>query len=160
MTQAIHTLDLLLQFTGEPVEAHAYALTSPLHRMECEDTVVAILRFAGGAVASLDATTAAHPGYPECITLNGTLGTATLQAGALSVLLANGQRIDVGQPQGGAGADPIAFDHAAHQSLLHDFVQSIRERRAPAVSGRSALPVQRLIDTLMAAAGSSPAAPA
>jgi UDP-N-acetyl-2-amino-2-deoxyglucuronate dehydrogenase len=158
MTQAIHTLDLLLQYTGEPVQAHAFALTSPLHRMECEDTVVAILRFAGGAVATVEATTAAPPGYPECITLNGTLGTATLQAGVLTVLLADGQRMQVGEAQGGGGADPMAFNPAAHQSLLHDFVHSIREAREPAVSGRSALAVQRLIDTLMASAlGAQPA---
>jgi len=159
ITQAIHTLDLLLQYTGEPVEAHAFALTSPLHRMECEDTVVAILRFAGGALATVEATTAAPPGYPECITLNGTLGTATLQAGVLTVVLADGQRIEVGEAQGGGGADPMAFDPAAHQSLLHDFVRSIREAREPAVSGRSALAVQRLIDTLMRSALGAPGAP-
>jgi UDP-N-acetyl-2-amino-2-deoxyglucuronate dehydrogenase len=158
MTQAIHTLDLLLQYTGEPVQAHAFALTSPLHRMECEDTAVAILRFPGGAVATVEATTAAPPGYPECITLNGTLGTATLQAGVLVVVMADGRRIEVGEAQGGGGADPMAFDHCAHQSLLHDFVRSIRDAREPAVSGRSALAVQRLIDTLMVSAPGAPQA--
>ena len=46
MTQAIHTLDLFLSLVGLPVEVTALTATSALHRMECEDTVTAVLRFA------------------------------------------------------------------------------------------------------------------
>ena len=62
MTQAIHTLDLLLSLTGLPERITGAVHTSALHRMECEDTAAALLHFAGGATAVVRATTAAQPG--------------------------------------------------------------------------------------------------
>jgi len=34
LTQAIHTLDLLLSLAGDPAEVCAFATTTPIHRME------------------------------------------------------------------------------------------------------------------------------
>jgi UDP-N-acetyl-2-amino-2-deoxyglucuronate dehydrogenase len=154
MTQAIHTLDLLLQFTGAPVEVRGFATTSRVHRMECEDTAVAILRFTNGAVATVDATTAAAPGYPECITLNGTRGSATLQAGGLHVWVEDGaggwRELRSGATHAsGAGANPMAFDHAPHRAVIADFLQAIEQDREPQVSGASALLVQRVIGQIL-----------
>ncbi len=155
MTQAIHNLDLLLSLTGLPVEVTALATTSLLHRMECEDTVTAVLRFANGAIGSIDATTAAYPGFPERIALNFTKGSAKLEAGELRATLMNGQQIHVGAAQAtGSGANIMAFDHGPHRTVLKDFVDAVRQQREPKVSGRSALEVHRLIDALMTSAGS------
>src|SRR5882724_4242411 len=41
ITQAIHTLDVLLSLAGDPQEVMSYAATTPVHRMECEDLVCA-----------------------------------------------------------------------------------------------------------------------
>ena len=49
ITQAIHTLDLLISLAGLPVEVSAYAATSPVHRMETEDVAAAAMRYANGA---------------------------------------------------------------------------------------------------------------
>jgi predicted dehydrogenase len=46
----------------------------------------------------------------------------------------------------------MAFDHHAHQSVIADFLQAIRSGGSPAVSGRSALQVHRLIDALTVSA--------
>ncbi len=154
MTQAIHTLDLLLQLTGLPTEVTALATTSPVHRMECEDTVTALLRHANGAVGTIDATTAAFPGYPERIALTFTGGTATLEAGELSVMPLDGPPLRTGQRQAtGSGANVMAFDHGPHKAVIEDFVSAIRTGAQPAVSGRSALAVQRLIDAMMRSHG-------
>ncbi|RZJ03995.1 MAG: Gfo/Idh/MocA family oxidoreductase, partial [Haliea sp.] len=91
MTQAIHTLDLLLSLTGLPERITAHASTSAVHRMECEDTAAALLHYAGGAIGMVEATTAAYPGFPECIELNAANGTATLQGGELRVAFADGR---------------------------------------------------------------------
>ncbi len=153
MTQAIHHLDLLLSLIGLPKRVTGSAHTSAVHRMECEDTVAALLHYAGGAVATVTATTAACPGYAERIEINGTLGTATLEGGSLQVRLANGEAFDAGAAQGsGGGADPMAFDHAPHRAVIQDFLQAVRDGRAPLVTGRSALGVHRLIDAIMASA--------
>jgi len=150
ITQAIHTLDLLLSLTGLPERVMALAATSPVHRMEGEDTAAALLHYAGGAIGVVQATTAAYPGFAERIELNGTLGTATLASGELQVVFASGKSLTLGSPQGsGGGADPMAFDHAAHRTVLHDFIRAVQSGAAPAVSGRSALGVQQLIESIM-----------
>ena len=154
MTQAIHTLDLLLHLTGLPAEVTALATTSPVHQMECEDTVTAVLRYANGAVGSIDATTAAYPGYPERIALNFTGGTATLEAGELTVMPLDGPLSRAGEKQAtGSGANLMAFDHRPHKAVIEDFVSAIRTGTQPVVSGRSALAVQRLIDAMIASQG-------
>lgn len=150
MTQAIHTLDLLLCLTGMPDTVMAIASTSAAHRMECEDTVAAVLHYPNGAIGNIDATTAAWPGFPERIVLNFSLGSAILEAGELRAELMDGRKIQAGLQQAtGAGANIMAFDHAFHRAVLKDFVTAIRDDTEPSVTGRSALQVQRLIAVMM-----------
>ncbi|SFC10392.1 Predicted dehydrogenase [Polaromonas sp. OV174] len=151
ITQAIHTLDLLLSLTGMPERVTALASTSPVHRMEGEDTAAALLHYANGAVAVVQATTAAYPGFPERIELNGTAGTATLEAGELRATLASGKSVTLGAPQAsGGGANPMGFDHGAHRAVLQDFIRALQNGTPPAITGRSALGVQQLIEAIMA----------
>ncbi len=159
MTQAIHTLDLMLSLTGMPDTVLAMASTSAAHRMECEDTVAAVLHYPNGALGSIDATTAAWPGFAERIALNFTQGSATLEAGELRAQLTDGREIQVGVRQAtGSGANIMAFDHAFHRAVIQDFVAAIRNDSEPSVTGRSALQVQRLIDAIMASSARGTAA--
>ena len=150
ITQAIHTLDLLLCLTGMPQQVTGLASTSPVHRMECEDTAAALLHYANGAIGTMLATTAAFPGSAEHIELNGTLGTASLEAGQLQVTLTNGKNLVIGAPQAsGGGANPMAFDHAAHREVLKDFIHAVTHGIAPAITGQSALGVQTVIEAII-----------
>jgi UDP-N-acetyl-2-amino-2-deoxyglucuronate dehydrogenase len=54
-----------------------YATTTPVHRMETEDLVCAAARFANGAYGTIDATTAAFPGFAERIEMIFRDGAAT-----------------------------------------------------------------------------------
>ena len=111
MTQAIHTLDLLISLTGLPDRVSAMASTSAMHRMEAEDTVAAALHYPNGAVGSIEATTAAYPGFPERIALNFTLGSATLESGVLHAELMDGRKFEAGRKEtSGSGANIMAFD--------------------------------------------------
>lgn len=150
ITQAIHTLDLLLSFIGMPERVMGIAGTSTVHRMEGEDTAAALLHYGNGAVAVVQATTAAYPGFPERIELNFTQGTATLEGGEMRAALHNGKTVTAGMRQAsGGGADPMAFDHAAHRAVLEDFIRAVQNGAAPAVTGRSALGVQQVIEAIM-----------
>src|SRR5262245_16746534 len=95
LTQGIHTLDLFLSFTGEPVEVKSFVTTTPVHRMETEDLVAAAVRFRNGAIGTVHATTTAYPGFPERIELIGTKGTALLQGSSLKIELHDGRNIRV-----------------------------------------------------------------
>jgi predicted dehydrogenase len=153
LTQAIHTLDLLLHLVGPAAEVTAYADTSPLRKIDTEDVVAGAVRYANGASGVIDATTVTYPGYPERIQIAGTLGSALLEVESLTVAYTNGERLERGgATAGGGGADPMAFSHEHHRRVLAEFLDALDQNRAPMNSGRSALRVQRLIDALLAAA--------
>jgi UDP-N-acetyl-2-amino-2-deoxyglucuronate dehydrogenase len=151
LTQGIHTLDLLTWFAGEAKEAKSYWSTTPVHRMETEDLACAALRFENGALGVVHATTTAYPGFPERIELIGTGGTALLEGTALRAQLMDGTSVEMKTESGagGTGADPMAFPHDWHRSLLADFLDAIDERREPRSSGRETLKVHRLIERML-----------
>jgi len=151
MSQGIHTLDLMLSLAGPIAEVTGFATTTPVHRMETEDMVCAAARFANGAFGTIDATTAAYPGFPEEIVLTCEQGTALLRGTELLVQLQDGRKIsmEADKSAGGTGADPMAFPHDYHRAVMADFVEAIRNDRDPKVTGEEALKVHRLIDALI-----------
>ena len=150
LTQAIHGLDLFQSLAGPIAEVAGFAGTSALHRMETEDIVCAGIRFANGALGTIDATTASQPGFPERLELVGTRGTAMLNGGALELYWQDGRTENfAGERLLGGGADPMAFSHAHHCAVLRDFLDALDDQRPPKVSGREALKVHRLIDALL-----------
>lgn len=152
LTQAIHTLDLLLHLAGPAREVQAVVETSALRRIDTEDIVAGTVRYTCGASGAIDATTVAFPGYPERIDIAGTLGSARLEVESLAASFADGTSIRRdGAAGGGGGADPMAFSHEHHRAVLAEFLDAIDAGREPMHSGRSALPVQHLIDALLAA---------
>jgi predicted dehydrogenase len=150
ITQGIHTLDLLQSLAGPVTEVTGYATTSPVHRMETEDLACAAVRFASGAMGTIEATTAGFPGFPERIELIGTQATASLIGVDLHVQHQNGRTTEL-RPGGGGGtgADPMAFPHDYHRSVLADFLDALDEGREPTASGADALRVHYLVDALL-----------
>ena len=157
ITQAIHTLDLLLSLVGDAAEVSARGTTTPIHRMECEDMVCAAVRWRSGALGVIEATTAAYPGAPERIELTGTRGTATLAGTALELRFADGrtEALSADGSGGGTGADPMAFPHDYHRAVWRDFLDAIQRGGEPRVNGEEGLRVHRLIDSLLASAANS-----
>jgi predicted dehydrogenase len=78
INQGVHTVDLLLWLLGDVVRVQARTATL-FHEIEAEDTAVATLEFASGALGVFHATTAAYPGYPRRVEISGTLGTVILE---------------------------------------------------------------------------------
>ena len=149
ITQAIHTLDLALSFTGPLTAVTALSATTSAHSMESEDFVVAGLEFDSGAVGSLFASTATFPGRPETIRLHYAAGTATMRSTTLTVEWHDGTVDSFGaRSTTGSGADPMAFSSDLHLAVLADFVEAITTGREPLVSGRAALQVHRAIEMI------------
>jgi predicted dehydrogenase len=151
LTQGIHTLDLFLSYTGEAAEVKSFVTTTPVHKMETEDLVAAAVHFKSGALGTVHATTTAYPGYPERIELIGTKGSALLQGTALNMQFSDGTSFEFKTEAGGGGtgADPMAFPHDWHRSLLADFLDAVEKGREPRISGAEALKVHRFIDSLL-----------
>ena len=151
ISQGIHTLDLMLSLAGLVESVSGYISTTPVHRMETEDMVCAAVQFENGAFGTIDATTAAYPGFLEEIVLTCEKGTAKLAGTELLVQFQDGRKVmlEADKSAGGTGADPMAFPHDYHRSVMADFVAALREGRQPTVTGEEALKVHRLIDALI-----------
>ncbi len=84
--QASHHVDLLRYFLGDPVSVFARTKTA-LADIECEDTGVAIVEFASGALGVIEATTATRPVDLEgSLSLLGASGTAVISGFAVNKL--------------------------------------------------------------------------
>ncbi|CAO3439169.1 Gfo/Idh/MocA family protein [Azospirillum endophyticum] len=153
LTQAIHTLDAFVSLLGLPDRVAGFAATSVLRSMDTEDVVATALRYSNGMLATVNATTAVYPGYPERIEIAGTGGSAVLAGDRLEVQLVTGERIEAGHDGAtlGGGADPMAFSHQHHRAVLSDFLDALDEGRRPRVDGREALKVHRLIEAMLEA---------
>ena len=150
ISQAIHTLDLMINLIGEVKEVQAIANTTSFHSMESEDFVAGGLKFKNGAVGSLMASTSSYPGYPESIVLNCEKGSVKLESGSLIINWQNNKVEEFGETSGtGGSADPMAFPYDWHKSLIKDFALSITSNQSGFVSGREALKVHQLIDALI-----------
>lgn len=149
ISQAIHTLDLALTYTGPVVKVQAMARTTAFHQMESEDYVTAGVEFASGAIGSIVASTASYPGDAESIVLHCEKGSATLKSGVLTIAWQSGETEVIGETAAtGGGADPMAFTHEWHQAIFQDFAAAVKQGRKPVASGRDALAVHDLIEAI------------
>ena len=155
ISQAIHTLDLMLSMTGPAASVQAMIATTPFHNMEAEDFAAGVLEFESGAVGSIFASTSSFPGDAECIIFDCANGSASLKSGVLKVNWHDGRVEQFGEVAStGGGADPMAFPYDWHKSLISDFANSILTGRTPRVTGLQALEVHRLIAAIVDSARS------
>ena len=110
MNQGIHALDLVTWIMGKPVEVSAYSATLAHERIEVEDTLTASIRFAGGALATLTATTGAYPDRPVRLTVTGDAGTAVVANERLAYLSTRDS--ELGDLTTGAGGGPGGSESA------------------------------------------------
>jgi UDP-N-acetyl-2-amino-2-deoxyglucuronate dehydrogenase len=166
INQAIHSIDLLQWLMGQVVEVSAYTGLIAHERIEVEDTAVAVLKFANGALGTIVATTAAYPGLTTRIAVHGDRGSAIIDDDELTYFHAatEGQegpaygagggenraeeimeRYGEAESGPGAGADPGSLS-MAHRDQIEDFVEAVRDRREPLVNleeGRKPLAIIR-----------------
>jgi predicted dehydrogenase len=136
MNQGIHAVDLLQWFGGKPSMASAFAGTLVHRALEVEDTLSAVLMWESGAMGSITASTACHPGLDLSIEVSGGAGTAVLVNERIDfwrfaeehpgdeAIRAGGGR----GSQGGA-ADPTAIPCAGHREQIRILCESIRSGR-------------------------------
>lgn len=153
INQAVHTVDLMLWMFGDVVSVQAKS-KALLHAIEAEDTLVAHLEFANGALGVLQATTSAYPGYPRQLELTGSQGTLIISQDRL---LAADLRNPPADLPGGSEADenpsgssPVVSDVRGHQAVLEDFLQSIQTNTTPRCDGREGRRSLALVEAIYA----------
>lgn len=139
MNQGVHYVDLLRWMLGPVRSIRAVCATKAHERIEVEDIALAILEFASGALATIDATTAVYPGLAERLEITGTKGTAVLESGKL--VLAETLDGDAGSGEAGgdevlsAAADPARIATRGHAAQLTDFLAAVEAGRDPSITG-------------------------
>jgi predicted dehydrogenase len=145
MNQAIHNVDLLLWMMGNATHVTGFTATLAHERIEVEDTAVACLRFANGALGVIQATTSVHPGFPKTIAVHGDRGSAVIEqedilrwefSQTTPEDAAIKQRFSQKAGASGGASDPKAISHQGHARQLADFVRAIQTNKAPLVDGR------------------------
>ena len=113
--------------------------TTQTHDIEVEETSLAVVRFASGAVGTIMSTTAAYPGFPQRLEITGTGGTVIVEDGRITRRALTGQddpgAASPGEASPGAAADPAAIEVASHAAQLADLLAAVAEGREPAVGG-------------------------
>jgi len=155
INQGVHTIDLLLWLLGDVARVQARTATQ-LHKIEAEDTAVAILEFAGGALGIFHATTAAYPGYPRRVEISGSEGTVILEHDRIiAANLRNAPAtaaVSAALDENQSASSAVVSDFRGHQSVLEDFLQAIQHNRAPACDGLEGRRSIALIESIYRAA--------
>jgi predicted dehydrogenase len=151
MNQGVHTVDLLLWLLGEVAEVQARTATM-LHSIEAEDTALALLEFSNGALATLQATTAAYPGYSRRLEITGSEGTVILENDRIIAadLRKQYKSLVSGEPedQSPSASSPLVSDVRGHQSAIEDFIRAVSKDETPACDGRAARRSVALIERI------------
>ena len=150
MNQGIHTIDLLVWFLGKPVEVFAWTGLLAHERLEVEDTAVATIRFAGGALGVIHGTTCAYPGLNARLQIHADRCSAVIDDDELTYFHAArdcdvGPDIGAGSPDNqGAAVLPAAPCDAgrstagllptSHAAQYQDFLSSVAGDHPPVVT--------------------------
>ncbi len=143
MNQAIHEIDLVCWFGG-PVASVAAHIATVGHEMEAEDTATVSLRFAGGGLGEIVATTCATPGFDQEIRVYGAAGHIRIVGEEPVAWVVPG--VPAPAPEALVpDVDPSTLaaatwgtDSIGHMRQYADFIDAIRTGRQPSVSGEDA----------------------
>jgi UDP-N-acetyl-2-amino-2-deoxyglucuronate dehydrogenase len=129
---------VLLYLVGAVSEVFGYWHLGGLHKIESEDLVCAVMRYASGATGVIQAGTALWPGYPERVEIHGTKGSAIItgdQLTAWDVKDDSGEPAPVAQQAKSGASDPMAISLTPFERQLSDFGEACKAGRPAASSG-------------------------
>ena len=143
MNQTVHTINLMITTLGTPVELFAYTACLAHQRIEVEDTAVAVVKFASGALGMIHGTTAAYPGLDAGLRVFGSKGSAVITDDELVFFHANpGDAPEIGM-QGPTAENQVTDDDTlgpedrplggAHRRQFADFIEAVTTGRPPRV---------------------------
>jgi UDP-N-acetyl-2-amino-2-deoxyglucuronate dehydrogenase len=164
MNQTVHTINLMTTVVGTPVEVFAYTARLAHERIEVEDTAVAVVKFASGALGMIHGTTAAYPGLDASLRIFGSKGSAVISNDELVFLHQNaGDAPEIAMSEM-TGLNQVTDDDRieqadqslgrAHRRQLADFVEAATTGRAPRVGTAEARTSLSVILAMYASAAS------
>lgn len=83
INQAVHSIDTLQWLFGVPTDVAGFSHCTRRHVLETEDTAVAVFRWQGGMVATLEACTSASPGFDEAYEVHSPVASIKVEKGRI-----------------------------------------------------------------------------
>lgn len=134
MNQGIHSVDLLQWFMGPVSTVQAVAANLRHMDIEVEDTAVAVLKFANGALGTIECSTAVFTGSFKRIEILGTCGTAVVEENSLlkwqfakemksDETIKNNFCTENSSP--GGSNDPSAISFTGHEKQIEDMIFAV-----------------------------------
>jgi len=164
MNQTPHQIDLLQWMMGPVDEVYGQWDNVNHPYIEVEDTVVAVVRFVSGALGSVVLSNSQRPGLYGKLHVHGSSGASVgVQTESGSTFIAGvttnvdppfndlwtvpgeEERLAVWQGEDRAFAARIDVMEHFHELQIADFLEAIREDRAPMVDGRQGRRVVEII---------------
>jgi UDP-N-acetyl-2-amino-2-deoxyglucuronate dehydrogenase len=148
MNQGIHTIDTLQWLMGPVKAVSSFCRTLAHERIEVEDTGVAAIEFANGAIGTIACTTSMWPGHFRIIEVAGDRGTAAMADNKFffwqfaqetpedakireKYLQFPGVSVGAANPSAGMTADN-------HRANFAEFLAALDAGKEPPISGREA----------------------
>lgn len=152
MNQSIHHVDALTWLMGLPVES-VFAYTATLaHRMEAEDVGVAVLRFASGALATIEGSTLTYPQNLEgSVAIFGEHGSIKVGGTALNrrtIWKLAGELEHEREILTREQLDPPSVYGTSHQIVIAKMIEAVLEDREPETNGTEARKSLALIEAI------------
>ncbi|MBQ8341674.1 MAG: Gfo/Idh/MocA family oxidoreductase [Clostridia bacterium] len=147
MNQGIHGVDLLEYIVGPVREVTGKARTLS-HKIEVEDTAVAMLEFENGALGVIEASTCAYPGFERRIEIHGDKGYVMLRDNKIEKMMVNGEEISAEVTDTGTSRDPAALNCEMHRRQIQNLLAAIRGEEALVVDAREGRKAIRVIEAV------------
>lgn len=148
LNQGIHSVDLLAWLLGDPVDAVGFGVARR-RPGGADDTAAGAIRFAGGALATVLATTRTPPGAPATLSVHTTRGTASFsQADVVAWTFPDVPPPPATSAVRAGASDPRAIGHAGHTDQWRDILEAYTQGRTPSVTLRDGLRAVALCEAL------------
>jgi predicted dehydrogenase len=141
MNQSIHHIDALQWFLGPARAVYAYTATLA-HKMEAEDVGVAVVRFANGALATIEGSTLTWPQNLEgSVAIFGEHGSVKIGGTALNRIVlwkVEGELEQEAELLTSQVVDPPSVYGYSHREVLRDFAHAVMAGSRPGTPGEEA----------------------
>lgn len=148
LENAIHMIDLLRWFCGEPETVNAHSFAPDPYQ---EDGTMALIRFGGGAVGTLVAARCAGE-WDEQLEAYGNLTSVHVSAPDQVAITKNGEKRVTEMRPRAQGWAQVNKTLGFGPEVSH-FLQCVRERKQPLTNGHEAVRTQEFVDMILEKAG-------
>ncbi|MBE0701398.1 MAG: Gfo/Idh/MocA family oxidoreductase [Acholeplasmataceae bacterium] len=149
--QAIHTLDLMCWFIGEDIEYIDATIANRVHKsIDVEDTSEGMIKFENGIIGTFHVINYYTTDSPVTIEFHCEKGLVKYTDGLTEIIYDDESRESVGSdPREHIDyGDVKSYWGVSHVKQIHDFYESIKQNKKPAIDGYDAIITQKVVNAI------------